>query len=121
MTYKLNKADRIGVVRIVAIYAIFSSLWIYLSDSVLELLVRDSATMTRLSVFKLIVFISLSAFLLLRFIFRHVQVARQADERIVEINEALEKHNAELDAERAPWPAAIEGIADDVWISDEQG
>ena len=121
MTYKLNKSDRIGVVRIVAIYAIFSSLWIYLSDSLLELLVRDAATLTRISVFKGIAFIALTAFLLYRLIIRHVQVARQADERIVELNEALEKHNAELDAERAHWRAAIEGIADEVWISDEQG
>src|SRR6185369_11681124 len=121
MTYELNKSDRISVVRIVAIYAIFSSLWIYLSDSLLELLVRNSAIMTRLSVFKGIAFIALTAFLLYRLIIRHVQVARQADKRIVELNEALEKHNAELDAERAHWRAAIEGIADEVWISDEQG
>ena len=97
MTYKLNKSDRIGVVRIVAIYAIFSSLWIYLSDSLLELLIRDAATMTRLSVFKGIAFIVLTAFLLYRLIIRHIQTAKRADERILELNKTLEKRNTELD------------------------
>ncbi|HXE95172.1 MAG TPA: ATP-binding protein, partial [Dongiaceae bacterium] len=87
----------------------------------LGLLIRDPATMTRLSVFKGIAFIALTAFLLYRLIIRHVQESRQADERIVEFNEALKKHNAELDAERAHWRAAIEGIADEVWICDAQG
>ena len=49
MTYNPNKSDRSGVMRIVAIYAVFSSLWIYLSDSVLGSFARDIATMTRLS------------------------------------------------------------------------
>lgn len=47
MTYELNRSDRISVVRIVAIYAMFSALWIHFSDSVLELLARDVATITR--------------------------------------------------------------------------
>ncbi|MFA4949111.1 MAG: histidine kinase dimerization/phospho-acceptor domain-containing protein, partial [Candidatus Krumholzibacteriia bacterium] len=96
MTYKLTKSDRTGVVRIVAIYAVFSSLWIYLSDSLLGLLVRDAATMTRLSLFKGIAFIVLTALLLYRLIIRHALAARQADERIVELNKALEKRNTEL-------------------------
>jgi signal transduction histidine kinase len=106
MTYKLNKSDRIGVVRIVAVYAIFSILWIYLSDSLLGLFVRDAATMTRLSVVKGVAFIVLTALLLYRLIIRHVQVARRADERIVELNKTLEKRNAELDAEREAADAA---------------
>jgi signal transduction histidine kinase len=111
MTYKLNKSDRSGVVRIVAVYAIFSILWIYLSDSLLGLFVRDAATMTRLSVVKGVAFVVLTALLLYRLIIRHVQADRRADERIVELNKALEKRNAELDAERESLQQAKE-VAD---------
>jgi PAS domain S-box-containing protein len=121
MTYKLNKSDRIAVAWIVAIYAVFSCLWIYLSDTVLGLLASDAATMTRLSVVKGVLFIVLTALLLYRLISRHVQITREAEARIRELNTALEKRNAELDEERAHWRAAIEGISDEVWISDAQG
>jgi len=97
MTYKLNRSDRSGVVRIVAIYAAFSSLWIYFSDSILWLLVRDAATISRLSIVKGIAFIALTTLLLYRLFIRHVQTAREADERIHELNKVLESRNAELD------------------------
>jgi PAS domain S-box-containing protein len=121
MTYKLKKSDRIDVAWIVAIYAVFSCLWIFLSDSVLGLLAADVATITRLSEVKGVLFIVLTALLLYRLIIRHVQVTREAEERIHELNRALQKRNAELDEERAHWRAAIEGIADEVWIVDAQG
>jgi PAS domain S-box-containing protein len=117
----MNKADRISVVRIVAIYALFSCLWIYLSDTVLGLIVRDIETITRLSVAKGIVFIILTTLLLYRLIIRHVQSTREAEERIHELNRTLEKRNAELDQDRVHWRAAIEGIADEVWIGDASG
>ena len=97
MTYKLKPSDGLSVVRIVAIYALFSSLWIYLSDSVLGMLVGDVATITRLSKVKGIVFIVLTALLLYRLIIRHARVTREAEERIIELNKVLEKRNAELE------------------------
>ncbi len=121
MTYRLNKSDRISIGRIVAIYAIFSCLWIYLSDRVLGLLVRDAATITRLSVVKGFAFVVITTYLLDRLMIRHIRTIREADDRIRELNKALEGRNAELDAERAHWRAAIEGIADEVWISNAQG
>ena len=121
MTNKMNKSGRSSVVRIVAIYAVFSGLWIYLSDGVLGFLSRDVTIMTRLSQVKGIVFIVLTSLLLYRLIIRHTQVTREAESRINDLNLELEKRNADLDAERAYWRAAIEGIADEVWISDEHG
>jgi len=97
MTYKLNRSDRISVVRIVAIYASFSCLWIYLSDSVFGLLAQDVTTITRLSVVKGLAFIVITALLLYRLIIRHARATRDAEERIHGLNKVLEKRNAELE------------------------
>jgi signal transduction histidine kinase len=90
MTYKINKSDRISIVRIVAIYAVFSCLWIYLSDSFLGLLVQDVETVTRLSVAKGIAFVVLTTLLLYRLIIRHTQVIREAEELLLQAKEASE-------------------------------
>jgi signal transduction histidine kinase/PAS domain-containing protein len=119
--YNPNRSDSMSVACIVAIYAIFSSLWIYLSDSILGLLAKDIATITSLSKIKGTAFVILTSLLLYRLISRYVKTVRDAEGRILGLNEALEKSNAELDAERAHWKAAIEAIADEVWIADAQG
>jgi signal transduction histidine kinase len=93
MTYKVNKSDRIKVVRIVAIYAVFSTLWIYLSDNALGLFVRDMATLTRLSVVKGNLFVALTALLLYRLIIQHVRVVREAEEEMRKAKEAAEAAN----------------------------
>jgi signal transduction histidine kinase len=85
--------DRLGALRIVAVYAVFSSLWIYLSDSALGRLARDPETITRLSKFKGIGFIVLSSLLLYRLISRHVQEAREAEKALKEAKEAAEAAN----------------------------
>ena len=59
-----KKERRRGVLRIVSIYAISGSIWIYCSDSILGLLVHDSAILTRMAIFKGIVFIALTSWLL---------------------------------------------------------
>lgn len=97
MPYEINKSDRLRVVRIVAIYAIFSGLWVYFSDSVFGLLARDVATMTRLSIVKGAAFIILTALLLYRLILRHTQKTREAEKRILELNKAMAKSNEELE------------------------
>ena len=56
--------NRIDVLRIVAIYAIAGSAWIYLSDTALELLVQDPRTMTVIATYKGLLFISLTSTLL---------------------------------------------------------
>lgn len=90
MTNNMNKSDRLSVVRIVAIYAVFSCLWIYLSDNILGLLVRDIALLTRLSVVKGVVFIVMTSLLLYRLITRHTLETRKAKESILEVNKTLE-------------------------------
>jgi len=93
MAYKLNRADRLSVVRIVAIYAIFSALWIYLSDTALELFARDVASITRFSEIKGIAFIALTALLLYRLIIRHVQKFREAETALIEAKEVSDTAN----------------------------
>lgn len=85
--------DRLDVARIVGIYAVFSSLWIYLSDSVVGLLVQDHASIIRLSKFKGIGFIILSSILLYRLIKRHIQESRVAEKALKEAKEAAEAAN----------------------------
>ena len=51
----MNKIN--DVFRIVLIYALFGSIWIYCSDSVVNWLVRDPDIITRLSIFKGLLFI----------------------------------------------------------------
>jgi signal transduction histidine kinase len=85
--------DRLGAVRIVAVYAIFSSLWIYLSDSALGLLVKDSSTITWLSKFKGIGFIVLSSILLYQLINRHVRESEETGKALKEAKEAAEVAN----------------------------
>lgn len=88
-----DHTDRRDTVRIVAVYAVFSSLWIYLSDSALGLLTRDPAAITRLSKFKGIGFIVLSSLLLYRLIIRHVHESRDAEKSLKEAKEAAEAAN----------------------------
>jgi two-component system, cell cycle sensor histidine kinase and response regulator CckA len=59
-----KKEHRRGVLKIVSIYAISGSLWIYCSDSILGLLVQDPAILTRMAIFKGIVFIALTSWML---------------------------------------------------------
>jgi PAS domain S-box-containing protein len=54
-------------------------------------------------------------------IIRDIGERQLAEQRQQEFNQTLARHNAELDAERARWRAAIEGMADEVWLCDAQG
>ncbi len=53
-----------GALRVVFLYAGFSGLWILLSDQVVEALVRDPGTMTRVSIAKGWVFVAVTATML---------------------------------------------------------
>jgi PAS domain S-box-containing protein len=46
---------------------------------------------------------------------------KHAEKQAQELNAVLMQRNAELEAERARWQGVVEGIADEVWISDMQG
>lgn len=71
-------------VRIVAIYALFGTLWIYLSDTVVGWLIHDPAAITRLSLYKGILFIVLTS-ALLHFLMAHYRSS------LVEYNQRLLK------------------------------
>lgn len=92
MNYTLNKGDRLIVLRIVLIYALFGMLWVYLSDSVAALLIRDPAILIEVSVFKGILFILLTSLLLYQLIGSYVR-------RLGELNQSLEERVAKDVAE----------------------
>ena len=68
----LGTKERRQVLKVVGIYAIFSLLWIFLSDSALELFVKDAATIARISIFKGFFFVLVTAALLFHLIARYV-------------------------------------------------
>jgi len=69
---------RRGVLKIVIIYALTGSIWIYSSDSVLGWLVHDPAILTRLAIFKGIAFVALTSSLLFVLINRFVLKNKQS-------------------------------------------
>jgi PAS domain S-box-containing protein len=68
MQQQWNRKNRSRVWRIVAIYAVFSLLWIYGSDRLLGLIVQNQELLTRVSIAKGMLFVLLSAALLYRLI-----------------------------------------------------
>jgi len=80
--------ERRQVLKVVGIYAIFSLLWIFLSDSALEMVVKDVAAIARISIFKGFFFVLVTAVLLFHLIARYVistleakHLGRTSDER----------------------------------------
>jgi PAS domain S-box-containing protein len=45
---------------------------------------------------------------------------KEAEERILQLSESLQAQNAKLESERARWKGVVEGIADEVWLCDNQ-
>ncbi len=58
---------------------------------------------------------------LLGSIFLDITERKRSEERIHQLNQELALRNAELEAERERWQGVVEGIADEVWVSDLQG
>ncbi|MBC8018065.1 MAG: PAS domain S-box protein [Verrucomicrobia bacterium] len=74
-----SKSDhRRGVLIIVAIYALSGGLWIYCTDTILAWLVQDPAILTRLAIFKGIVFIALTSSMLFVLINRFIRQREQS-------------------------------------------
>lgn len=92
-------------IKIVVIYALVSGLWIYTSDRVLGMLVRDPATLTRYSVFKGFLFIVVTVIILYKLITRYIKKSKQAEEALQKAHDELEhrvaERTAELEAEAA--------------------
>ena len=95
MQYRLTGKDRLVALRIVAIYALVSSLWIYLSDTLLGALVRDPDALVRYSVWKGLAFITATGCLLYYLIARYTRQRLGAEEELKRLNELLELRVAE--------------------------
>ncbi|WP_224959929.1 hybrid sensor histidine kinase/response regulator [Geomonas subterranea] len=83
-------------VRIVAIYALFGLAWIYGSDSIIDWLVDDKATLLRIAVGKGFVFIICTATLLYFLITRLLDQLAAMDAKRLENLAGLEQKNAHL-------------------------
>lgn len=104
MTTIHRHEERRAVLRIVAFYAIFGSLWIYTSDSVVELITRDPFVMTKIAMYKGLLFIVVTSSLLYFLISRYVGYVSEKN-RLLKISE-----------ER--FQSIFHGISDAVFIHD---
>jgi len=107
MKYPLDRTDRLAALRIIAIYALFAALWIYLSDEVLGMLIRDPDTLVRISVFKGFLFIVVTALLLYQLIARYIRKTGEMEQ--------------DLQVSRNLINALIEGTTDAIFVKDRQG
>ena len=78
----LKKPDRYTVLKIIAVYAIFSCLWIYLSDTALGFIISDPAIITRISVYKGFLFVVVTSILLYQLVSRYLLESSQLKEAI---------------------------------------
>jgi len=98
---------QLGPFRIVIIYAAVSFLWIYFSDTLLGLFVRDPQLITTISLFKGLAFIFITAILLYLFIRRDVLINRQ-------LNDALKSSERRFEQ-------LLENSFDNIVVLDAQG
>lgn len=89
MPFRLTRNDRIIAVKIVAVYSLFGGLWIYLSDSVLGLLVRDPDIMVEIATFKGFLFIATTAALLYYLVGRYLYRLGESNSQIAASEEDL--------------------------------
>ncbi|HEY9595833.1 MAG TPA: PAS domain S-box protein [Spirochaetia bacterium] len=97
--------------RIALIYAVFSALWIFLSDSLVGLLVHDPALMTRMSVIKGLAFIAVTAALLFVLTLRATREAATMSRELASSDERF----------RILFTNLTEGYARCELVSDESG
>ncbi len=107
MTSHLTPEDRRNVIRIVAVYALFGALWIYLSDSALGFLFRDPDIITRIATYKGLLFIATTATLLYVLIGRYIA--------------HISEFNRQLQANEARFRAITDTTSDGFYIVDSNG
>ena len=100
-------AHYLSVLRIVFIYAIAGGLWIYLSDTLLGFMIHDPAILTRIAVFKGLVFILLTALLLYFLISRYTRKLTDSEEELVRQKSLLN--------------CVVEGTSDAIYVKDLTG
>ncbi len=79
---------------IAGIYAVVATLWIYFSDQALMLMVEDAQTFALWSVYKGIVFVTITALLLFALIWRAFGALERAYGALQDMNEGLEEQVA---------------------------
>jgi PAS domain S-box-containing protein len=114
MAHQIQKTARLEIIRIVAVYALFGGLWIYLSDSFLGFIIHDPAVIYRISIYKGLAFIALTAGLLYVLIARYI---RRISAHILELNQAQQL----LARQKGLLDIVIEGTTDAVYIKDAAG
>jgi PAS domain S-box-containing protein len=104
-----DNGSMMPVIRIVALYLLFSGLWIYSSDTILGKIIHDPLVMTRLSMYKGFGFILVTSSLLFVLIFRHSRRLAEANRRLRE-SESLLRFTA----------YSVENISDAVyWVTED--
>jgi len=109
-----SDSSRTEIIKIVAVYALFGGLWIYFSDTILDSVVSDPAISARVSMFKGLVFIALTATLLYVLIARYV---KQIGIHLAESKQAQEL----LARQKELLDFVVEGTTDAVYIKDLEG
>jgi len=99
--------NQLEIIKIVLIYAVFGSIWIFFSDSILGWFVHDPAIMTQIAISKGILFILFTTLLLLILISR-------LNNKIKLSTDALRKSENHLQT-------LIQTIPDMIWLKDENG
>ena len=110
MKRKIEKNEHVRILFILSIYVLFSTLWIYLSDRLLFMLIIDPYLKNTVSLFKGIVFILLSAALLYPLILRYAESLKEAGEALRASEERFR-----LIADSMPtlvWTARPDGVID---------
>ena len=85
-----NWQGRTAALRIVAIYAIIGCLWVFCSDAVLDWITHDPSLMTQIAMYKGLLFVLTTAFLLYHLIARHVLRLTRANRRIAASEERFQ-------------------------------
>jgi PAS domain S-box-containing protein len=76
------------ILKIVGIYALCGTLWIYLSDTIIGGLTRNPVLLTHIAVLKGIMYIALTSLLLYALITRHIRRIKEAEESVQRNEEA---------------------------------
>ncbi|MEI6437364.1 MAG: PAS domain S-box protein [Candidatus Omnitrophota bacterium] len=105
--------------RIVVIYAVFSFIWIYFSDTFLGMMVSDPRLVLEISVFKGFTFVLVTALLLFFFIRRDIaktihneEVARGSERKYRELHESLTDAfvSVDIDGRLQDWNQAYQNM-----------
>lgn len=114
MKDQIQASSRAEIIRIVAVYSIFGGLWIYLSDTILGLLIHDPVIISRISMYKGLMFIALTAALLYVLIAQYI---KRIGIYLGERNQAQQM----LAQQKALLDIVVEGTTDAVYIKDAAG